>query len=148
MLRNREGQKVPQVSFRTRAGNDWKTVSTDDVFKGRTVVVFSLPGAFTPTCSSTHLPRYNELAPTFSKPGNFRSVTVLVATCCAPCLMNSAPMNPQYVSRSFARTRSRSCADDAFVSNAMRNAWKVSAAGCRAPGSASSAASWSCSSTP
>jgi len=35
------------------------------VFAGKTVVVFSLPGAFTPTCSSTHLPRFNELAPAF-----------------------------------------------------------------------------------
>jgi glutaredoxin-like protein len=62
---NREGQKVPQVTFRTRAGNDWKSVTSDDIFKDRTVVLFSLPGAFTPTCSSTHLPRYNELAPAF-----------------------------------------------------------------------------------
>ena len=62
---NREGQKVPQVTFRTRSGNDWKNVTSSDIFKGRTVVVFSLPGAFTPTCSSTHLPRYNELAPAF-----------------------------------------------------------------------------------
>lgn len=65
MLANREGQKVPQVKFRTREGGDWKDVTTDDVFKGKTVVVFSLPGAFTPTCSSTHLPRYHELAPAF-----------------------------------------------------------------------------------
>jgi len=65
MLMNREGQKVPQVTFRTRSGNDWKNVTSDEVFKGKTVVVFSLPGAFTPTCSSTHLPRYNELAPAF-----------------------------------------------------------------------------------
>lgn len=65
----REGQKVPQVTFRTRSGGDWKNVSSDDVFKGRTVVVFSLPGAFTPTCSSTHLPRYNELAPAFFASG-------------------------------------------------------------------------------
>src|SRR5262249_38043542 len=65
MLENREGQKVPQVTFRTRQDGDWKNVTTDDIFKGKTVVVFSLPGAFTPTCSSTHLPRYNELAPAF-----------------------------------------------------------------------------------
>ena len=62
---NHEGKKVPQVTFRTRVDNDWKNVSSDEIFKGRTVVVFSLPGAFTPTCSSTHLPRYNELAPAF-----------------------------------------------------------------------------------
>jgi glutaredoxin-like protein len=60
-----EGSRVPQVTFRTRKGGEWQNVSTDDVFKGKTVVVFSLPGAFTPTCSSTHLPRYNELAPAF-----------------------------------------------------------------------------------
>src|SRR6267154_1003760 len=69
MPANREGQKVPQVSFRTRTESDWKTVSTDEIFKGKTVIVFSLPGAFTPTCSSTHLPRYNELAPTFKRLG-------------------------------------------------------------------------------
>jgi glutaredoxin-like protein len=69
VLKSREGKQVPQVSFRTRAGGEWKTVTTDDVFKGKTVVVFSLPGAFTPTCSSTHLPRYNELAPAFRANG-------------------------------------------------------------------------------
>jgi glutaredoxin-like protein len=57
-----EGKRVPDVTFKTRSGDQWKDVTTDDVFKRRTVVVFSLPGAYTPTCSSTHLPRYNELA--------------------------------------------------------------------------------------
>ena len=61
----KEGSKVPQVTFRTRVASDWKSVTSDEIFKGKTVVVFSLPGAFTPTCSSTHLPRYNELAPAF-----------------------------------------------------------------------------------
>ena len=65
MLQNREGQRVPNVTFRVRANNEWKDVSSTDLFAGKTVVVFSLPGAFTPTCSSTHLPRYNELAPAF-----------------------------------------------------------------------------------
>ena len=69
MLRNSEGQKIPNVTFRTRQDGQWKDVTTDELFKGRTVVVFALPGAYTPTCSSTHLPRYNELAPTFSKHG-------------------------------------------------------------------------------
>ena len=78
MLESRAGRKVPQVSFRTRAGGEWKTVTTDDVFKGKNVVVFSLPGAFTPTCSSTHLPRYNELAPAFFANGIDRIVCVSV----------------------------------------------------------------------
>jgi len=69
MLDNKEGQTIPQVTFRTRQGDDWVDVTTDDIFKGKTVIVFALPGAFTPTCSSTHLPRYNELAPVFKTEG-------------------------------------------------------------------------------
>ncbi len=62
MLPNKEGQKVPNVTFHTRKDSQWVDVTTDELFKGKTVVVFSLPGAFTPTCSSTHVPRYNQLA--------------------------------------------------------------------------------------
>ncbi len=65
MFPNREGKRVPEVTFRIRENNEWKSVTSADLFAGKTVVVFSLPGAFTPTCSSTHLPRYNELAPAF-----------------------------------------------------------------------------------
>ncbi|GAA6138465.1 glutathione peroxidase [Arenicella sp. 4NH20-0111] len=64
-----EGQAVPAVTFRTRDGDEWVAVTSDDLFADKTVVVFSLPGAFTPTCSSTHLPRYNELASTLSDNG-------------------------------------------------------------------------------
>lgn len=68
-LKNIEGQTVPDVKLMIRKDGDWATVSTDDLFGGKNVVVFSLPGAFTPTCSSTHLPRYNELAPVFKQHG-------------------------------------------------------------------------------
>jgi glutaredoxin-like protein len=68
-LPNREGQNVPQLSFRIRRNGEWATVTTDELFAGKNVIVFSLPGAFTPTCSSTHLPRYNELAPVFKEKG-------------------------------------------------------------------------------
>ena len=61
-MKNHEGNKVPVVTFKTRKNGEFVDVSTDEIFKNKTVVVFSLPGAFTPTCSSTHLPRYNELA--------------------------------------------------------------------------------------
>ena len=64
-----EGKRVPNVTFKTRTDNQWKDVTTDDIFKGKTVVAFSLPGAFTPTCSSTHLPRYNELVRVFKANG-------------------------------------------------------------------------------
>uniref|UniRef100_A0A0G4F4K1 Thioredoxin domain-containing protein n=1 Tax=Chromera velia CCMP2878 TaxID=1169474 RepID=A0A0G4F4K1_9ALVE len=71
----KEGDKVPSCSWPIRKymGSTyttpdgkvnpyiWDTLNTDDVFKGRRVVVFSLPGAFTPTCSSAHLPKYEEL---------------------------------------------------------------------------------------
>jgi glutaredoxin-like protein len=69
MLQNREGQPVPQVTFKTRQGAEWVDVTSDELFAGRNVVVFSLPGAFTPTCSSTHVPRYNELAGVFAENG-------------------------------------------------------------------------------
>ncbi len=69
MLPNHEGQSVPNVTFPTRENNEWVNVTTEALFKGKKVILFALPGAFTPTCSSTHLPRYNELAPVFAEHG-------------------------------------------------------------------------------
>jgi len=69
MLPNREGQRIPSVTFPVRKDNKWVNITTDELFKGKTVVVFSLPGAFTPTCSSTHLPGYNNLAPVLKANG-------------------------------------------------------------------------------
>lgn len=63
MLQNCEGQSVPQVTFKCRQADQWLPRTSDELFTGKTVVVFALPGAFTPTCSSSHVPRYNELAP-------------------------------------------------------------------------------------
>ena len=68
-MKNLEGQRVPDVTFRTRVDGAWKDVTTADVFAGRRVVVFALPGAFTPTCSSSHVPRYNELVPALKARG-------------------------------------------------------------------------------
>jgi glutaredoxin-like protein len=79
MFPNREGQRVPQAAFRVRTENgEWQTLTTDAVFKDKTIVVFSLPGAFTPTCSSMHVPRYNELAPAFYANGVDRVVCISV----------------------------------------------------------------------
>jgi len=69
MSQSHEGKRVPNVTFRTRIGGERRTITTDEIFKGKNVVVFSLPGAFTPTCSSTHVPGYNELAPAFHADG-------------------------------------------------------------------------------
>ncbi len=69
---------VPNATFQTRVRNEalggdnpyeWKQLYSDDVFKGKKVVVFSLPGAFTPTCSTSHLPRYEELYEDFKGQG-------------------------------------------------------------------------------
>ncbi len=63
------GKQVPNVTFHTQQQGKWVDITTDELFKGKKVVLFSLPGAFTPTCSSMHLPRYNELAGEFAKQG-------------------------------------------------------------------------------
>ena len=69
MLENKENELVPEVTFKYIDSGAWKEINTDEIFKGKNVIVFALPGAFTPTCSSTHLPRYNELAPIFFENG-------------------------------------------------------------------------------
>lgn len=57
---------VPNVTFRTRVqideqpGFEWRDLTSHDIFTDKTVAIFALPGAFTPTCSSTHLPGYEE----------------------------------------------------------------------------------------
>lgn len=69
MFESKEGQRVPEVTFRVRRGANWADLTSEELFGARTVVVFSLPGAFTPTCSSSHVPRYNQLAPEFEARG-------------------------------------------------------------------------------
>lgn len=72
------GDRVPEVIFKTRIGDgpvcgdnagSWKDVTTADVFAGKKVIVFALPGAFTPTCSSAHLPGYKAHYDEFGKFG-------------------------------------------------------------------------------
>ena len=69
------GFKIPKVTFRVRTGDEepadggcaiggaWSNVTTDDYFANKRVVLFSLPGAFTPTCSSQQLPGFEKLVP-------------------------------------------------------------------------------------
>jgi glutaredoxin-like protein len=78
MFEHREGQRIPEVTFRVRRDHEWVDVTSESIFKEKTVVVFSLPGAFTPTCSSTHVPRYNQLVPTFTQHGVDEVVCVSV----------------------------------------------------------------------
>jgi len=75
---NREGQAVPEATFRCRENNDWLDLSSEELFAGKTVVLFALPGAFTPTCSASHLPRYEELYGQFRDNGVDEVVCVSV----------------------------------------------------------------------
>ncbi|WP_112810605.1 peroxiredoxin [Ensifer sp.] len=72
------GRKVPSVTFRTRIRDEavggsnpfrWQDVSSDDYFAGKRVVLFSLPGAFTPTCSTFQLPDFEKLTAEFNAEG-------------------------------------------------------------------------------
>jgi peroxiredoxin len=79
--------RVPSVTFKTRVRDEsvpgpnpfrWQDLSSNEIFGGKKVVVFSLPGAFTPTCSSNHLPRYEELHDEFRAHGVDQIVCVSV----------------------------------------------------------------------
>ncbi|MFC5990984.1 peroxiredoxin [Limoniibacter endophyticus] len=72
------GRKVPEVTFRTRVRDDsiegpnpfrWENKTSSDYFAGKRVVLFSLPGAFTPTCSTFQLPDFERLFPEFQAEG-------------------------------------------------------------------------------
>ncbi|AKT41887.1 glutathione peroxidase [Chondromyces crocatus] len=78
MFTSREGQRVPDVTLRVRQDGEWKDITTKQLFGGKTVIVFALPGAFTPTCSTAHVPRYNELFPAFQARGVDEIVCVSV----------------------------------------------------------------------
>lgn len=79
--------RIPKVTFKTRIRNEalggpnpfeWKDLTTDEIFSNQNVIVFSLPGAFTPTCSTSHLPRYEELYEEFTKLGVDKVVCISV----------------------------------------------------------------------
>jgi peroxiredoxin len=83
MLANR----IPAVTFKTRVRDEavpgpnpfrWQDLTSDEIFNGKKVVLFSLPGAFTPTCSSNHLPRYEELYGEFQALGVDKIICISV----------------------------------------------------------------------
>lgn len=57
-----EGQTIPDITLKARDDSNWVDINLHQRFAGKRVVLFALPGAFTPTCSSTHLPGYVKLA--------------------------------------------------------------------------------------
>jgi peroxiredoxin len=71
-------QKVPDIVFKTRVRDEsidgpnpfrWQDISSAEIFNGKRIVLFALPGAFTPTCSTTHLPGYEKLYDSFKHEG-------------------------------------------------------------------------------
>jgi peroxiredoxin len=56
------GDKLPSATFMTPTAEGPKAITTDEVFKGKRVVLFAVPGAFTPTCSARHLPGFKDHA--------------------------------------------------------------------------------------
>ena len=55
------GDQLPEANFKVMTDEGPADMSTNDLFSGKKVIVFAVPGAFTPTCSSNHLPRYDAL---------------------------------------------------------------------------------------
>ena len=78
MLKDNTGSKISSINFKIQKNHQWINLSTEEIFNNKTVVVFALPGAYTPTCSSSHLPRYNELAPVLKANGVDEVVCVSV----------------------------------------------------------------------
>jgi glutaredoxin-like protein len=68
-MNNAEGKKIPEIKFKIQKDNQWAELSTKEMFDNKKVIVFGLPGAFTPTCTSAHLPRYEALYNTFKENG-------------------------------------------------------------------------------
>ncbi len=70
MSQVQENSSVPNVTFKTRVRDEsvegenpfrWQDLTTDEIFKGKKIVLFALPGAYTPTCSNTHAPGYESV---------------------------------------------------------------------------------------
>lgn len=64
-----EGKRVPDVKFRLLTGDRLEEVTSEQLFAHKSVALFALPGAFTPTCSNRQVPRFNELAPALRAEG-------------------------------------------------------------------------------
>ena len=63
------GEKIPSVVLKVMRDGDMQDISTDEIFTGKKVVLFSVPGAFTPTCSNEHLPGFIAKAAEFKSKG-------------------------------------------------------------------------------
>ncbi len=83
------GERLPDVQFNVPTSEGMKQLRTGDVFAGKTVALFAVPGAFTPTCSAKHLPSFKE------KAGEFKTKGVDVIACTS--------VNDHYVMSAWAK---------------------------------------------
>ena len=72
------GDTIPSVTLKHLTDNGMQEISTGDLFKGKKVVMFSLPGAFTPTCSAKHLPGFVQQADAIKAKGDQEIVCLAV----------------------------------------------------------------------
>jgi peroxiredoxin len=63
------GDQIPAATFTTFGPEGPRPITTDEIFKGKTVALFAVPGAFTPTCSAKHVPGFKEHAAEFRAKG-------------------------------------------------------------------------------
>lgn len=63
------GDRLPAAQFMTMTADGPRPITTDEVFKGKTVALFAVPGAFTPTCSAKHLPGFRDHKADFAAKG-------------------------------------------------------------------------------
>ena len=75
------GDKVPSVSFKRFSGGEFSEITTDDVFAGKRVLLFGIPGAFTPVCQGNHMPGYIDKASEFKAHGIDEIACISVNDC-------------------------------------------------------------------
>ena len=63
------GSRIPNLEITTKTADGLDVINTETYFEGRKIIIFSVPGAFTPTCSEKHLPGYLELFDDFKAVG-------------------------------------------------------------------------------
>ena len=90
------GDKLPNATFTTWGKDGPQPMTTDQVFKGKTVALFAVPGAFTPTCSARHLPGFKDNAAELKKKG-FTPVTTEIAA--APEFYFAEDYHQQYLAK-------------------------------------------------
>ena len=74
----KQGDTLPDITFMSMSNDGPAQITTDEVFKGRTVALFAVPGAFTPTCSAKHLPGFVQKASELKAKGVDRIVCTAV----------------------------------------------------------------------